>query len=320
MSPVVIAIDLGATKTLVGVGRTSGDLLARLQFPTPIQGSPELAVDEMVLKIRQLLAENNIADDQVNVVAVGAPGPISYPQGIIYDSPNLGWQKFALRQELEQRLGWPVVVEHDVAMAALGEYHFGQMKRYPNLLYVTLSTGVGAGIIINGELYRGSIGGAGEIGHMVIDPQGRLCNCGRRGCTEAIISGTALAIQARELVEQGRATYLQSLAKDGVITAKEIAIAAREGDSDACRLLAQFRENLQLILANLVHIFNPDIIVLGGGVVQGMRDLFFEGIEEEVRAQVFPMHRPGVKIEVTRLGGDIVLYGCLAAGGIWGFE
>ncbi|MDD3852757.1 MAG: ROK family protein, partial [Syntrophomonadaceae bacterium] len=312
--------DLGATKTLVGAGRTSGDLLARIQFPTPIQCHPEVAVDEMVLRVRKIMADNNIADDQVIGVAVGAPGPVAYPEGIIYDSPNLAWQEFALRQELEKRLGWPTVVEHDVAMAALGEYHFGQMKRYPNLLYVTLSTGVGAGIIINGELYRGSIGGAGEIGHMVIDPRGRQCNCGRRGCTETIISGTALAIQARELVEQGRGACLQSLVNDGVITAKEVAIAARQGDSDACRLVANFREALQLTLANLVHIFNPDIIVLGGGVVQGMKDLIFEGIEEEVKARVFSMHRPGVKIEITRLGGDIVLYGCLAAGGIWGFE
>lgn len=309
----VVGIDLGATKILSGLMTADGEILNRRLVPT-YAGSRGAAViiDQMAASVHEMLLETSCQPGQLRGIACAAPGPITYPGGVVLDSPNLGWRMVELKQELQKRLNHSVLVGKDTDFAALGEYRFGQGCKYGHLLYLTISTGIGGGIIANGRLYQGSRGGAGEFGHMVVNPDGRTCYCGRKGCLEAQASGTAIAQIARDMLAGGKAPVLAQMSYLG-ITAREVGIAARQGDNDAVALLSGVVTDLASGIANLVQIFNPEIVVLGGSVIQGLKDIMLQPLREQVLGQVFPLHRQGLKIEVTNLGSDIGLYGCLAA-------
>ncbi|MGE5391744.1 MAG: ROK family protein [Deltaproteobacteria bacterium] len=306
-----IGIDLGGTKILAGLMTLDGEILKRRLIPTEAGSHvPGVIIDRMADSVMELMAEAGGAR-KVMGLACAAPGPITYPHGVIMDSPNLGWQQVRLRHELEKRLGQKVIVGKDTDLAALGEYYFGQGCQYDHLLYITVSTGIGGGIIADGMIYHGTRGGAGEFGHMVVNPNGYYCYCGRQGCLEAQASGTAIAKMAGNMM-----TGMENAWRDQanqVITAREVGMAAREGDKIALRILANVITDLSNGIANLVHIFNPQIVVLGGGVMQGLQDLILKPLRERVMEEVFPLHGAGLQIEVTSLGGDIGLYGCLAA-------
>jgi len=307
-----VGIDLGGTKILTGLMTLDGEILKRRQIPTDAAGHPPTVVlDRMAASVRDLLAEAGALSCQVQGVACAAPGPITFPQGIIMDSPNLGWRKVELKLELEKRLGQEVIVGKDTDIAALGEYYFGQGCQYDHLLYVTISTGIGGGIIADGKIYHGSRGGAGEFGHMVVNPTGNYCFCGRQGCLEAQASGTAIARMAAAMITGDGKPLVAQAGRD--VTAQEVGMAARAGDKAARRLLGEVVADLSNGLANLVHIFNPQIIVLGGGVMQGLQDIILKPLRERVMEEVFPLHGESLRIEMTSLGGDIGLYGCLAA-------
>jgi len=307
-----VGIDLGGTKILTGLMTPDGEILKRRQISTEAsRQSPDEVLDRMASSVHDLLGEAGVEPGHVQGLACAAPGPITFPQGIIMDSPNLGWRRVALKQELEKRLGREVIVGKDTDLAALGEYYFGQGCQYDHLLYVTISTGIGGGIIANGRIYHGSRGGAGEFGHMVVNPAGNYCFCGRQGCLEAQASGTAIAKMARSaMIDPGEDAGTRGVKE---FTAQEVGRAARAGDKVAQRLLGNVVADLSTGLANLAHIFNPQIIVLGGGVMQGLQDIILEPLRERVLEEVFPLHGEGLRIEVTALGGDIGLHGCLAA-------
>ena len=165
--------------------------------------------------------------------------------------------------------------------------------------------------VLNGEVYHGHLGGAGEIGHMVADPRGPLCGCGQRGCLEAMASGTAIARKAQALILQGRGQGIAACRKDK-ITAREVGAAARQGDPEAVEILDQALEALASSLSSLVHVLHPERIILGGGVAVGLADLWLPALQEKVYQQVFPMHGSGLRIEITRLGNDIGVLGSAA--------
>lgn len=314
MQDIIMAVDLGATKTLVAAGTRAG-LLEKRKFLTRSERSATAILDDIAGQVDSLLSKYLAKGGHLKGIAVGSPGPISYPQAVVYNSPNLGWEKVPLREELEKRLGYQVQVENDAGIAALGEYYYGGSPAV-HLLYLTISTGVGAGIVAGGKLYRGEQGGAGEIGHMIIDSNGAVCGCGRRGCVEALISGTAIAGQVQILVDQGGGQGILACAaaeEKKPVGAYEVGIAARKGDREAQGIVDKFIDYLVITLVNLVHAFNPGKLVLGGGVAQGWQDLVLKKVRSRVLDLVFPMYRQGLQIEVTQLGEDIVLYGCLAA-------
>ena len=308
MPELAVGIDLGGTKILTGLMTLDGEILRRRQIPTCASSQSSTAVlDLMAASMREVMADAGL-NNQVRRFACAAPGPITWPDGVIMNSPNLGWRQVELKRELEARLSEKVIVGKDTDLAALGEYYFGQGCQYDHLLYLTISTGIGGGIIADGKIYHGSRGGAGEFGHMVVNPAGYYCFCGRQGCLEAQASGTAIAKMAGAM---SHTTFGGKTGND--ISAREVGMAAREGDKAARKILANVVTDLSTGIANLVHIFNPQIIVLGGAVMLGLQDIIMQPLRERVMEEVFPLHGEGLPIEVTSLGSDIGLYGCLAA-------
>ncbi|ABI67608.1 glucokinase / transcriptional regulator [Syntrophomonas wolfei subsp. wolfei str. Goettingen G311] len=306
----VVCVDLGGSKVLMAVAMAEGQFLRRLKFPTQSEKGPEDILDRIAAGVQEMLKAGAETADRIVGIGVATPGPLSFPDTVVWDSPNLGWNRVNIKEEMKARLGWEPLVEKDTNMAVLGEYYFGQMQRCQNLLYITVSTGIGGGIMLGGQLYRGQNGGAGEIGHMVVASGGRICGCGRQGCLEAQASGTAIAQMAKELGQEGKGQGMFSGL--GTVGAKEVGEAARRGDREARTIVAQVVDYLGIALGNLVNIFNPEKIVLGGAVSLGWEDLLLEPLRERVKAEVFPLNARDLQIEVTRLGEDVVLYGCIA--------
>lgn len=300
MREVVIGVDLGASKILYGVITLEGNILYKNTIPTNSEEGVESVLEKMTASIQTLISRYE-TNSIITGVVIATPGPLSYPDSMVLNSPNLKWEKVALRDEMEKRLNRGVVVEKDTNVAALGEYYFGQNKKYNNLIYITVSTGVGGGIIINDRLYRGAIGGAGEIGHMVVEPAGPICGCGRKGCLEVLTSGTGIASKAISL----------NLINDQM-GAKEVGQMARQGNKLAQTIINDAVDYLAIGLANLVNIFNPQAIILGGGVMQGLQDLWLDRLHTQVNSQSFLLNVRDLEIQVTRLGADIGLYGCVA--------
>ncbi|MGI5921600.1 MAG: ROK family protein, partial [Syntrophomonadaceae bacterium] len=298
---------------LSGIADEKGRILHKITQPTNAHNGADDVLNRMCADIRQLQQKVCASPQEIAALVVGSPGPVYYPDGIVGHAPNLGWISLNLKQELKARLGREVVVENDANMAAMGVYYFEYHCSHRNLLYITVSTGIGGGIIINGRIYRGSTGGAGEFGHMVIDPGGAECSCGRRGCWEALASGTAIAREARELISQGRGkAILAAGPPDGTISAREVGIAARHDDPEALAIINQVAELLGRGISNLVNIFNPDMVVLAGGVAVGLQDLLLQPVTDIVNASVFKMHSEKLTINVSSMGNDIGLLGCIA--------
>jgi glucokinase len=309
----VLGVDLGGTKILSGIIGTDGGILAKSRLLTPA-GGPERVLDTIAASAAQLLQASGIREQEITGIAIAAPGPLDFAEGMVRDSPNLGWGRVKVKEELSRRMGRPVIVEKDTNMAALGEYYYGPYSKCRELLYITVSTGIGAGIIIGGNLYRGRAGGAGEFGHMVVDAQGALCNCGRRGCLEALASGNAISRQLDEMAGQGRGQGILACTPAGKRPGpRELAAAARQGDEEAELLIARIVQYLGIGIANLANLLNPEVIILGGGVMLGLRDLLLQPVREYVQRHAFALNREDLIIDCTALGDDIVLYGCVAA-------
>jgi glucokinase len=316
----ILGVDLGGTKILSGIAGRDGSILGKNRRFTPVGADPEQVIDTIIDDTAQLQKKCQVKEDEIMAVAVATPGPLAFPEGIVRDSPNLGWERVDLKRELSLRFHCPVIVEKDTNMAVLGEYYFGRQRNCRNLLYVTVSTGVGSGIISRGKLYRGGAGGAGEIGHMVVEAGGVKCNCGRQGCLEALVSGAAITSHLDAMLEQGRGQGILICTANGEKPGpRELGIAARHGDTEASLLIARVAEYLGIGLTNLVNIFNPEAIVLGGGMMLGLQDLLLEPIRNYVYKYAFSLNCEKLVIECTELGEDIVLYGCIAAasGGVY---
>ena len=313
MAEYIIGVDLGATKILTGIATPDGNILFKNKVPTLSSRGAADVLDRLCKSIETVVQQAGVDFNQISGIAVATPGPFAYPEAIVRDSPNLEWDYVPIKEELSRRLKRDIIVDKDTNMAVLGEYYFGQNKRYKQMLYITVSTGVGGGIIIDGQLYRGANGGAGEFGHMVISPDGPRCGCGRRGCLEALASGTAMEREAAELILQGHGRGILAGSANGQVGVKEIGIAARKGDSEARDLINRASQYLATGMANLVNIFNPEIIVLGGGVAFGLSDLLIEPTTAFLHKNIFSLHQEILKIELSRLGEDIGLFGCIAA-------
>jgi glucokinase len=309
----IIGVDLGGSKILSGIADLECRILDKITQPTDPQKGAADVLDRICQSIHQLRQKVLARPEEIDTIAVGAPGPIYYPQGIISSAPNLRWGNLELKRELELRLGREIMVDNDANMAALGEYYFNYKRSCRNLLYMTISTGIGGGIIIDGRIYRGASGGAGEFGHMVIDQNGITCGCGRRGCLEALASGTAIAREAQQLIERGGGHAIKAAGGgNGIITAREVGEAARKHDPEALAIINRGIERLGLGIANLVNVFNPEVVVLAGGVGIGLKDLLLEPVTALVKSSVFKMHSENLKISVSELGEDIGLLGCIA--------
>lgn len=313
MGDYIIGIDIGGSKVLTGIMDQTGQILVRKKEATVSQGHPEEVMDQVQVMVEQMKSELRIDTQDILGIGAGVPGPLDFYRGVVLESPNLRWSEYPVGSELSKRLGSKLLLGKDTNVATLGEFHYGCAKKCLNLIYITVSTGIGAGIIADGKLLHGHKGGAGELGHMVIEPGGRRCGCGRQGCLEALASGTALEEEAREMIAQGKGQNIRALSGDGQpVTARELGRAARQGNKEAAALISRAADCLGIAIANLVNILNPERVVIGGGMGLGLQDLLLPRINEFVLNEVFLLHRQDLHIEATRLGDGIVLRGCAA--------
>ncbi len=258
-----LAIDIGGTRYRVGLVTRAGELTGRVEGRTQ-SGAREAPTLERVLRTaRAALAE---AADQLQVVAVGVgvPGPVDPWTGIVKTPPNLpAWHNLRLKEVVERELGLPCYVGNDANLAALGEYRYGAGQGLQHMVYLTLSTGIGGGIITDGRLLVGATGLAGELGHISVDLRGPRCGCGNLGCVEALASGSAIARRAVDAMEHGEASALRGRRP---VTSERVFDAAQAGDALSRRIIQEAAEALGVGIVNMVHTFNPQRVVLGGGV------------------------------------------------------
>jgi len=309
-----LGIDLGGTKILTAVASAEGKMLSRDHSITPAKEGQEAVVKSILESVGRALDQANIVVADLTAIGVGAPGLSNPETGILFTSPNLpGWKDVPLRDIIEKELGKQAFLINDANAAAVGELYFGAGRGARNFIYITVSTGIGGGIIIDGKIYTGSIGTAGELGHMVIDDEGPQCNCGNIGCWETLASGTALAREARHRIKEGTATSILKYADGNIkkVNAEAIHEAAQAGDKLANELIAQTAYYLGVGLANLINIFNPEVIIIGGGV-SNIGDMLLKPAFEEAGHRAFKQSYQAVRFARTELGRNSGVLGAAA--------
>ena len=310
-APLVLAVDLGGTKLRVAIISNQGQIMAREYYLTSASDGPELIIDRMLSVMDHLLRVEDTDSSQLSSISLAAAGAIDCENGVITSSPNLpGWHNISLRDIVKQKYGIETFLLNDASAAALGEYHFGAGKGVNNLIYLTVSTGIGGGIIINGELYCGVSGSAGEIGHTTIDVNGPVCNCGNIGCLEMLASGKAVAREAIRRIGGGERSSLIEIVggKIADITAEKVYLAAQDGDSLALEVIYQAATYLGVGMVNLANIFNPEMIVVGGGMAK-MGDLLLDPARQVMRERAFAISAQAVRIVPAQLGDDAGVLG-----------
>jgi len=306
----VVSIDVGGTKTLTAVVNEQGRVLARRRMETPQEG-PERFVEAAAREVAALLAEAGLRREDLLGLGAGAPGPLDPATGVVFEPPNLeGWRDVPLAALLAEAIGIPAFIENDANAAAVGEAWVGAGAGVSDLIYITVSTGIGGGLIFGGELYHGTSGTAGEIGHMTIEPDGPTCTCGRRGHLEILASGTAIGRMATEAVVAGRPSTLSALPR-GEITAAAVAEAAAAGDVLAIEVYARAGGYIGVAAASLVNVLNPQMIVFGGGVSKA-GELLLAPVRQAVRERAFERPAEAVRIVPVALGDDVGVVGVAA--------
>ncbi len=312
MNKYVVGVDLGGTKIHTALADSRGNLLSETRVATNPGEGMEAVIRRIAGTVEEVCNSGGAGQD-ICCMGMGVPGPIDPETGMLYQAPNLGWQDVPLKEIMQKELNIPVLVDNDANLAALGEYTFGAGAGERNMVYVTVSTGIGGGLILDGKIYHGVSGGAGEVGHMIIEPRGPLCGCGKRGCLEAAASGTAIAAKAREMAGagSGRAILAEAGGKVENIDARAVAAAAGRGDGEALEILRGAGRALGMGLANLANLLNPGMVVLGGGAMNAGRPLW-ETMEKEFRCQAMPGALKRLKIVPAALGKRSGLMGAVA--------
>lgn len=261
-----IGVDLGGTKLAAGRILQNDVLDGFVKIPTEGQKGPEHVTKQIIQLIDNLVADRR---KELKGIGIGVPGSVNWQTGVIHRLTNLaGWDDYPLKKIIEEHFHVPVVVENDANAAAWGEYRLGGGQGCESILYLTISTGIGAGVIVGGKLLRGYTGNAGEVGHMVLKLDGERCRCGNQGCWETLSSGTAIAARAKKLIGEGKTSLISQLADHHSIKAEHVFEAYSRGDELAQLVVDEALSYLGLGVANLVNIINPERVVIGGGVAK----------------------------------------------------
>lgn len=307
MTSWVVGIDLGGTKTAFGLINPDNEIVAHERIPTDADKGPEYIVDRIDEVIKQM--ETQIPQgEKVSAVGICAPGPLDHITGTIINPTNLPkYYNTPLRQMMEDKLGIPVVLEHDAKAAALGEMHFGAGRGFDSLVYIVCGTGVGAAIIMNGEIIRGEKNYAGEMGHITIDRNGEICPCGSKGCVDTYTSGPWLAKR-----------YMRSYKSEGEtpkITGGDVARMAADGDPLSRKIINEAGEAMGIAIATLAMILDVELYIIGGSVVRA-GDIFLEPCRQTAPKYSFISVGPRIKVQAAELGenGAILGAGWLARG------
>ncbi len=313
----IVGVDIGGTNINVGVVAFAGGPPFNFKtLPTEAQRGAKFVVDRVVKMIeeaiRHVMEEQNCGREAIAGIGIGSPGPLDRKTGTVISTPNLGWRNFPLRDLIQNAVGLPASLDNDANAATYGEWWMGAGRGVNSLVGVTLGTGIGGGIVLNGELYHGAADAAAEIGHMTIDSTGRKCKCGNYGCLEAYASGPAIAARAVEGLESGAGSILLELAGDvHNVTAETVFEAVVAGDPYATEVINDTAKFLGVGLANVINMLNPEVLVISGGVTRA-GDHLFDPLRKEVRRRAFRVAEQACRIVPSGLEGTAGVIGAVA--------
>ena len=306
-----LSTDLGGTNTKIALVKNEKNIIARRILSTEKYKGKKLLINKIAATINDLLKSNNVKKGKIKAVGIGVAGPVDFKKGLIHRLVNVkGWHNVYLKRILSRKLKLKVYMDNDVNLVTLGEYKYGAGRGTKNMICITLGTGVGGGIILDGNLYRGSGFTAGEVGHIPINVNGPRCNCGGKACLERYVSNYCIVEEAKKLVRKRPNSKILKFAdgKPSKITPKVISEAAHLGDKLAIKIWKETGVYIGVALTGLVNVFNPECIVIGGGVSLA-GDVLFNSIRETVARRAMKEPAQKVKIVPAELGNDAGLIG-----------
>ena len=308
MEKYVVGVDLGGTKISAALSNLNGEVISQTTVPTNANEGEIPVLNRIIESVEKVINDGSVTYEEIKGIGIGSPGPLDAEKGTIIYTPNLPFKNFNLVEPLNKKFGVPVFLDNDANVAAIGEYMFGAGKGAKHVVFFTVSTGVGGGAVLNGKVYRGHTSNALEIGHMTVAPDGPRCNCGNIGCVEATSSGTAIAKRGQEALTSKVET---SLRKYETVTSYEVFTEAAAGDQVCKDIIDTALNYLGIAVANAVSIFDPEVIIIGGGVAAA-GDVVFDTVRKVVNKRCFKSMAESVKIVPAGLGTDAGVVGAVA--------
>jgi glucokinase-like ROK family protein len=298
----VVGVDMGATHVTLILADYSARVIQDMHMPLDINLGPQVCLSQVDSYLLELVKIAGLTLKDIKAVGIGVPGPIVAEAGMVSGPPIMpGWDGFPIRDTLQAKWNCPVTLNNDAELGALGEWAYGAGRGERDLAYIKVGVGIGAGLLLDGRIYRGITGSAGEIGHITIEENGPECQCGNRGCLEALAGGRAISLRAIEAVRKGQRTLLVEKVPPESITPQDVISAARRGDLLSQQIVAEAGAHLGTAIASLVNLFNPSMVVIGGGVAQ-IGDLLLEPIRRTVQQRSLRVASRAVRITAALLG------------------
>jgi glucokinase len=307
----LVGVDLGGTKILAGVFTTSLKCIGRAKMSTKADRGPETVIERVAHCVQDAVDECDLSLKQVRGIGIGSPGAIDSENGKVMFAGNLGWKDVSLKKELEEHLDLPVFLQNDCNVCTLGVHEVELEGKPRNMVGIFLGTGIGGGLIIEGKLYSGFNRMAGEIGHMLLEINGPKCTCGNKGCWEALASRSALFRQVAQAVKEGQKTVLTSMLGDDLkdLRSGDLRKAIKQGDKFVEHIVEEAAKYTGIAVANLINILNPEVIVIGGGLMDALENEMMPVVVETAREHAFPGADKGMKILASKLGDDAGITG-----------
>jgi len=310
----VVGVDIGGTKIFSGVIDQTGTVISTAKLNTLAAEGFKTSFQQIVTCIEMAIANANLKPGDIQAIGVGSPGPLDIKKGIVIETPNLKWKNVPLKASLEKHFQKPVKIDNDVNTGTFGEFKFGAGKGVQDLIGLFVGTGLGGGIIINSQLLHGFNQNAGELGHVIINPKGPRCGCGVKGHLEAYVSKTGIEKKIRKAIAKGKETILKATLHNnhGPIKSSQLAKAYFKGDKIVRKAINRSARYLGYAVASFLNIFNPEMIVLGGGLVEALGQDYVDRVKKVAEKNVFPIAYHNVRIVPAALGDHSVILGAAA--------
>lgn len=307
-----IGIDLGGTKILGALFNEEGDIVKKSKIKTRAAEGKEHVFSQITKVIDELVDEIDIKE--VKAIGAGVPGIIDGKNGIVVFTPNLPWENYELTKEVTEKYGIPMYIGNDVNVGIMGERMYGAAKGLENVIGIFVGTGIGGGIIIEGKLYEGKTGAAGEIGHITIDPKGPICGCGARGCLEAIASKTAILKYIKAQLLRGRkSTLSEDINEEStILKSGHLKKSYENNDELSLEVIEKMCEDIGIGTSSLMNILNPEAIVFGGGIIESLGEILLPKIKKTARQYAMPKIFENCEFKIAELGDDAGIMGALA--------
>ncbi|NLK62669.1 MAG: ROK family protein [Fusobacteria bacterium] len=305
-----IGLDIGGTKILGALFKEDGTIITKVKKRSKANEGKDVVFSQITKVINELIESSK---GKINGIGIGLPGIIDSEKGKVIFSPNLPWKNYNIKEELEKKYKINVNIGNDVNVGILGEWIYGAAKNKQNIIGIFVGTGIGGGLIINGKLYEGHTGAAGEIGHICVVPDGPYCGCGAKGCLEALASKTAIMQDIQSQIKRGRKTIFKEIFEknDDILRSDELKQAINEKDELAIEILDKMGRYLGIAIASLINVLNPEIIVLGGGIIESIGDNLIPIITSYTKSYSMKKLMENTEIKAAALGDDSGIYGAL---------